>query len=284
MTAYSPQKNDAILPGARATTEWYSRVGGVIAGCGEAATAVMLGVMKGRTDYYDPNKVAALIQQAVAAHQTVGMWAAGGQSTANNLQWLAQQNGVQTTAYDGSQAGQLLASYAGRRPLVVGVSNARAFGGSDSNVNGHYVTVVGRTAQGDYIVSDPNTQESTQGQFVKYSAQQFQNAQPFAVVMPNADTSGVGAAAGTTLASTQGSTSGGSCKHSVSVAWGSICLDPALGFAVRSGLVLAGLLCIVLGIIILARTQPVIGQPLQAAAAKVKGYRALAAKAAVAAA
>lgn len=273
MSTYTPQSRDVLLPGAKATTEWYSRVGGAVAGCGEAATAVMLGIMRGDTSYYDPNRVTSLIQDAVQAHQTVGMWAASGQTTAGNLQWLAGQNGVQTTVYDGGQAGTLLAQYAGSRPIVVGVSNARAFGGTDSGVNGHYVTVVGRTAQGDYIVSDPNTAESTHGQFVTYSAAQFAAAQPFAVVMPTrdaAEASGT-AAQGTTLAATSGGS--GSCKHSVSVAWGTVCLDPAIGFAVRTGLLFTALVLVIVALMILGEAGANTASGATGAVQKIPGYK-----------
>lgn len=267
MGVYTPVSGDVVLPGAKATTEWYSRVGGAVAGCGEAAAAVLLGYAKGDTSYFDPNRVTSLIVDAVKAHQTVGMWASSGQASPDTLTYLAKQNGVQTTTFDGSQHRQVLTSYAGNRPVVVGVSNATAFGGTDSSVHGHWITVVGRTHDGNYVVSDPNTPASANGQFVTYTQAQMDAASPFALIVPSQGGGGFRDLGALTQAA-----QGGGSKHSVSLFPGNTTnLDPVVGFAERAALVGMGVLLLVLGVWLLSRTVPAIGQPMQAAGEKFGG-------------
>lgn len=179
MSTYTPTLGDTIYTGANAATEDLSRVGGFIAGCGEAALLVVLNAVKGAPT--TPSDVTALIKQAVNAGQVTGGLAQSGESSPANLEALANSQGVSLQSGDYHA---LLAQYAGVKPVIVGVSNARAFGGADSNVFGHYVTVVGKTATGNYVVSDPNTPESQAGKFVTYTPAQINAAQPFWSAVP----------------------------------------------------------------------------------------------------
>lgn len=169
MANYTPAAGDVVIPGAQAATELLSRTGGFIAGCGEASLAVVSGIVNGTP--VSPAAVSAIIQDAM--NHGAGP---GGVSTPAELQATARDYGVSLQSVPWQTA---LAQDAGVIPVELGVGNATAFGGADANVHGHYVTVVGRAANGSYIVSDPNTQASIGGGFVTYTAQQIANARPF---------------------------------------------------------------------------------------------------------
>lgn len=197
MANYTPQAGDVLIPGAQGATELLSRVGGFIAGCGEASLAVIVGLMQGTPP--TPAQVTAIIQDAIA-HGA----GPGGVATPAELQATAKDYGVNLQSVPWQAA---LASYTGVAPIELGVSNATAFGGADANVHGHYITVVGRAANGSYIVSDPNTQASIGGGFVTYTAQQIANAQPFWAGVPG----------GTAMGSAAGSV-GGALANSIPAA------------------------------------------------------------------
>jgi hypothetical protein len=183
---YAPSSGDRLVPGAASVSELGTSVGGFIASCGFAALAAVQHVITGApaSDAADT----ALTQQAVAEHQTVGKFAQSGQATPSNIKYIAGMHGINFLDLTQSQAVQI----AGIDPVEVGVSNARAFGGSDSNVSGHYVTILGEQAKtGNLIVSDPNQPQSEQGQLNIYSQQQLSNAQPFWFGAPSAS-SGAG--------------------------------------------------------------------------------------------
>lgn len=171
---YQPHTGDQVVPGATGVTELGSAVGGFIAGCGWAALAAVRKVVNPNSDA-SPQGVTNLIDAAVAERQTVGKYAAGGQSTPDNIKFIASQQGIQFMDLTQAQAVQV----AGTDPVEVGVSNAAAFGGNDSNVQGHYVTLLGKAADGNLIFSDPNSSQSTQGQLVEYSQGQLSAANPF---------------------------------------------------------------------------------------------------------
>ena len=171
---YTPQAGDTLVPGAAGVTELGSAVGGFIAGCGWASLAAVRKVVSPGSDA-SPTGVSGLIDQAVQQHQTVGKYAASGQSTPSNIKYIASKNGVTLMDITQQQAIQV----AGVDPVEVGVSNARAFGGNDSNVSGHYVTILGKAASGNLIVSDPNSTQSESGRLVEYTQAQLSAAQPF---------------------------------------------------------------------------------------------------------
>lgn len=174
-TTYTPSPGDIIVTGATAATEDFSRIGGVIAGCGWAALDVILHIAKGTAT--TPAEVTAIIKQAIAEGES----GAYGVATPAQIMHVSAQYGVPLTSQNWMTA---LAQGAGKRPIEIGVNNASVFGGSDSNVHGHYITVVGRTQSGNFIVSDPNTPQSQQGKFVVYTEQQIAAAQPFWAGVP----------------------------------------------------------------------------------------------------
>ena len=169
-----------IVPNAVAITEWYSRVDGSIESCGQASVAMALHVLKNTpaTSAF----VTQLANETQAAHQTTD-WPHASTSP-NNLKWLFKQHGVTAIIHSGDWQTALQA-FAGVKPLVLGVSNATAFGGHDAHIDGHYVCVFGLNTNGTYAVGDPNTPEATTGALVSYSAAQIHAAQPFAVLVPN---------------------------------------------------------------------------------------------------
>lgn len=227
-------QGDYIIPGATAVTEWGSRVGGFINGCGQAALAVIFGIASGTPPRI--SDVTRLIQQGAAA----GYTGQTGVSTLKGLQQLSAANGIPTQIGSGANTlGTINANLARGVPTEVGVSNASAFGGSDKNVQGHYVTVVGRSASGNFIVADPNQPQAQSGGFIEYSAAQIQQALPFGTLTP------------TSIPFPGGSERG--------IAAG---VTPAVGglfdsfhtngpdFAWRAGLIIGGLFCIVWGLVI----------------------------------
>lgn len=169
MANYSPQPGDVVIPGAQAATELLSKTGGFIAGCGEASLAVISGIVNGTP--VSPAAVSAIIKDAM--NHGAGP---GGVSTPSELEATAKDYGFTLQSVPWRTA---LAQDVGVIPIELGLGNATALGGADANVHGHYVTVVGRTGAGNFIVSDPNTQASIGGGFVTYTAQQIANAQPF---------------------------------------------------------------------------------------------------------
>ena len=191
MANYTPSSGDVVVPGVTGATELLSRVGGFIAGCGEASLAVIVGFANGTPP--SPAQVTGIIQDAM----THGA-GPGGVSTPAELQATAKDYGVTLNSVDWHTA---LTQDVGVVPVELGVSNATAFGGPDANVHGHYITVVGRAQNGSYIVSDPNTQASLGGGFVTYTAAQIAAARPFWAGAPgsvqNATAPGVAGVANT---------------------------------------------------------------------------------------
>ena len=196
-TTYTPGAGDIIVQGSVAVTEDLSRIGGVVAGCGWAALDVILHIAKGTAT--SPAEVTAIIQQAIAE----GYSGQYGVATPAQIMHMASQYGVPLASMPYMAA---LAQYSGKRPIEIGISNARAFGGSDSNVAGHYITVVGKTQNGNYIVSDPNTPQSQRGQFVVYSLAQIAAARPFWAGVPTADSFQSSGSGSTSLIDTSGIT------------------------------------------------------------------------------
>lgn len=278
MTTYSSSMGGTIVPNAAPVTEDFTRINGVIAGCGQAAMLVTLNAYRGLPT--SPAEVGNLIEQMVHANQTVGGKASSGQSSPAGLTWLASQYGVSMQSGDPAT---MLDTYAGIRPIVWGVSNAHVLGGWDSGVSGHYINIVGRTADGRFIVSDPNQPESENGQFVVYTRQQLLDAQPFWAAVP---TSGppAGQSNTTTLAAATAS-SGGNCAHSITIVGQTICMDQGLDLLIRSGLLFAAAVLIIMGILIFGMGNPsvqqTVTQPVKGAAtagktlAKVAGVFAL---------
>lgn len=223
---------DYIIPGAQAVTEWGSRVGGFINGCGQAALAVIQGISSGRPPSIA--QVTALIQQGAAS----GATGPTGVSTISGLQKLGAATGTPLVAGSGgaSAISTINANLTHGLPTEIGVSNAHAFGGSDSNVAGHYVTVVGKAANGSYIVADPNQPQATSGGFVQYTAQQILNANPFGTLTPaNIPLPGNGIL--------------GSVSNPLGGLFSSFGVSPQ-DFAWRSALIVGGMVLIVIGLLV----------------------------------
>ena len=182
MANYTASAGDVVLPGVQAATELLSRVGGFVAGCGFAALAVVSNALQGTGT--SPATVTAIIQAAVAQGQTQ---TPSGVATPGNLEAVAQTDLGITLQGENIQTAL---SQAGSTPIILGVANASALGGADTGVHGHYITIVGRQANGDYIVSDPNTAASVAGGFVTYTPQQIANALPFWAGAPTGPVSG----------------------------------------------------------------------------------------------
>lgn len=254
------------LANVEVISESLAPVNGAIAGCGQAAVLMMNHIVRGEP--VDANELLNLIKFSVATGHSVSP---SGATRPSDLQWLAEQQGVKTTLGPGSAWRSTVdAAIPAGKPVVLGVSNARAFGGSDSNVEGHYVTIVGTTTDGRYIVADPNQQAAKAGGTVIYSADQIQAARPFATLTPTI------AAQSTSSANS----ASGDCLHHIGWSGGpggfgafDICLDPLLDFVVRATLVSTGVLLIIVAILIFTRHtwEPVAGDVVKGAAVAAAG-------------
>lgn len=144
---------------------------GFAAGCGQAALLTIMHVTKGLPTSGDELK--ALINQGIQNHQA----GAGGVSTPANLEWLAAQHGDPLVNVNYNQLDNIVDTGA---PVILGVSNAKALGGNNAreNVQGHYITVVGKSGN-NYIVNDPNQDVAATGGFSVYTKNQLDMAQPF---------------------------------------------------------------------------------------------------------
>lgn len=171
---YVPAAGDVVIPGATGVTELFSWVLGGINGCGEAALIailVLMGKAKGT-----PAEVTAFIWQVIK-----NGFSSNGAINPAAVIWLAKQNGVELDSTDWNNA---LDTLAGSVPIEVEVKNASALGGTDSTVHIHYITVLGKTASGLFVVSDPNSNQSKTGKLVVYSKQQISAALPIWAGIP----------------------------------------------------------------------------------------------------
>lgn len=137
MAHYKRDPGDVIVSGSQAVTEDFSRVNGFIAGCGQAALLVALGIYHKEPVTWQ--EVTNLILESVRAGKTVGGKASSGESSPATLDWLASVHGLQLQDTDWHLALQ----QAGTRPITLGVANAGyGFGGDDTGVFGHYIEIV----------------------------------------------------------------------------------------------------------------------------------------------
>ena len=232
---------DYIIPGAQAVTQWGI---GFINACGEAALAVLEGVQNG---------VAPTISQVqnLARSGVQFGTAPSGTSTLSELQKVAAASGTATTIGPGGQAGlnTINANLAQGKPTEVNVQRASALGGHDVGVKGHFITVVGRAANGNYIVADSNQPAALQGQFVQYSPQQLLNADLYGTLSPvNLPNPGNAASGFTADAIGSGLTQaftniGNSFKKSLNI-------SGINDFMWRSLLILGGMTLIVIGLLV----------------------------------
>lgn len=254
---------DYIIPGAQAISQWGI---GFVNACGEAALSVVQAIQNGAAP-----TLAGLVN-LVKQGPSFGT-AVSGTSTPSELTALASANGVPLAR--GSGAGALAtinANLAQGTPTILEVQHAQAFGGSDRNVSGHYVTVVGQAANGNYIVADSNQSAATSGGFVQYTAQQITNAQPFATLTPTKSPNPGTALGGFTSAAISQGLQGafGGIGASLSKSLGVTGIND---FVWRSVLIIGGLALIVLGLMVFFSHQEneFVSQYSQAVTGAVKG-------------
>ncbi len=232
------------LPGIQVISESLAPVGGFVNGCGQAAVLMMEGITQGKP--VDANTLSNMIKFSIATGHATQSGSHIGSTNPQQLQWLAEQQGVKTQLGSGANwKATVDAALPQGRPVVLGVANAKAFGGSDANVSGHYVTLVGTTTDGRYIVADPNQQAAKSGSTVVYSASQINAARPFATLVP------VGAVQATTTADTSSSD-----QYSVGPLWpggSKIGLDPLVDGIIRGSLILVGVSLVLIAILIFTR-------------------------------
>ena len=154
-------------------TEDLSRVQGFIAGCVEASVLMAVGSVTGKR--YSVDYLTQLIGAAIAA----GVADPHGTGV-DGLHWALQHEGI--SQYQDMPADQwqaVLQQANGRYPVLLGVDQAGNGFPEDGGVNGHEVVVFAPGPQPDtWIVGDPNTQESQQGQTVTYTTAQIAAAHP----------------------------------------------------------------------------------------------------------
>lgn len=231
------------LDNVQVISESLAPVNGAIAGCGQAAVLMMNHIVSGQR--VDANELVNLIKFSIATGHSVDT---RGATRPSDLQWLAEQSGVKTKLGGGaSWRSTVDTALPQGKPVVLGVANARAFGGADSNVRGHYVTIVGSTTDNRYIVADPNQQAAKTGGTVIYSASQIQDARPFATLTPVQ-----GSQRNLTL--TGGQETNGGCQYSIGLPGGAnVCMDPFVDGVIRAALIMVGVILIIIAILIFTR-------------------------------
>lgn len=195
-----PQDN-FILNGAQSVTEDLSFFMGGIVGCGEASALVISHILTGQK--IDPTEVTNLIKAAANAGK---LNSAGHGQTAQDVQWDLSQFGISSkivgwnSGDTQSMFQQIDDALSAGLPVEVGVSTGSALSGEQSNLQGHYITLVGLNG-GNFVAADPNSAQSKTGGFVNETPAQLKNANPFALIIPT------GKGVGTT--NTQDTTGGG---------------------------------------------------------------------------
>lgn len=170
-----------VLPNAQSLTEDLSRVGGFIAGCGQASALVVAHIVNGTPISVD--ELTQTIKDSINAN--VGATVHG--STAQTSQWILSQHGIQSSVtYNPSNLQSLINNALSQnKPVELGVNYGAALTGEPSNLRGHYVTVVGENSPTSFLVADPNTAQSKTGNLVTDTLQQLQSSNPFAAIIPN---------------------------------------------------------------------------------------------------
>ena len=220
--------------------EGFARVNGFVNGCGQAATLMMTSLVRGQP--VNTNDLANALKLTIVTGHATASGSHIGSTNPQDLQWLAEQQGVKTTLGSGNNWQSTVdAALAQGKPVVLGLNNARALGGSDANVSGHYVTVISPTGDGKYVVADPNQQAAKTGGTVIYSRSQIQAAQPFATLTP-------------TQAAANSTASSGNPQYSVSLFPGNTTnLDPLVDGIIRASLIIIGVTLIVIALLIFTR-------------------------------
>jgi hypothetical protein len=179
-----------VLPNAVAINEAVATINGTVAGCTQASLVVLAHIYgKAPATTAEFSRILGDSYNKGEASHTPGV---EGSQTTDELIWSADNyyKIKLTNGIDGWKAN--LHKYRGRIPVIIQVGRADlGLGGSNSNVQGHCICVVGWSDTDKlYRVADPNTQEASSGassgeaQFVTYSEKQIETAQPFALLVP----------------------------------------------------------------------------------------------------
>lgn len=179
----------ATLNNATALSEWFSRVNGLIIGCGEASALVVRHIVKGEAISTD--ELTQTIKSAINAGQTVGF---NNAQTAANVQWDLAQGGVKSHAVysPGDSLQNILdTALAKNEPVIIGTNYGAALSNETSGLRGHFITIVGKNSSG-YVTADPNTPQATKGEFTLNTINQLKNSSPFAAIISDTAASGAG--------------------------------------------------------------------------------------------
>lgn len=245
--------------GIQTVYEGLAPVGGFVNGCGEAAVLMASQFYRGQK--VDPNALLNLIKLSIATGHATKSGRHQGATDAADLQWLFQQQGIKAKVGRGeSWRSTSDAALANGKPVVLGLANARALGGNNSNVDGHYITLI-QTDGDKYLALDPNQPQARDDKGVIYTADTIQKAKPFATVVPQDSPVGVGVLGlgatqlGLGVGEAVGVAGRNDCVHSISVFGSSICLDAGLDLLIRGSLVTAGALLILMAILLFTAKQ-----------------------------
>lgn len=180
----------SIIDNAQALSEWFSRVDGLIIGCGEASALVVRHIIRG--EKISTDELTQVIKDAIASGQTVGYNHA---QTAENVQWDLAQGGVSSHVIysPGNKLQSIIDDALSKNePVIIGTNYGAALADETSGLRGHFITIVGKDNSGGYITADPNTQAAVKGGFTNNSIQRLLNSNPFALIIPNQGGSGSG--------------------------------------------------------------------------------------------
>jgi hypothetical protein len=197
---YTPAAGDTLIPGATAIHEFF----GFLGDCGQAAAEIVYSWSKGQTPSGDH------INAVVRAMQQAGLASGSGVSTlAGNSLELSREGIPNFTTHDWQGA---LQQYAGVRPIELFVNNARALPGDEVTVSGHFLTIEGRTASGNFVASDPDNALAKVNKLAVYTLQQLKNAATGGALVPTGGGPGIGIPPGGVIgegAAQQGANAGG---------------------------------------------------------------------------
>lgn len=169
-----------IVNGAQAITEDFSRVGGFIAGCGQASAYVIAHIIKGEP--LSTSELTQIIQDSINAGKAGvhGSTPAGSLYVLNKFGIQAQESHVAP-----SQLGSFLTNEINKGiPIEIGVNQGHFLSNEQSGLHGHYVTIVGVDTSGNFITADPNAPQAKSGGFTTNTLSQILSADPFAEITP----------------------------------------------------------------------------------------------------
>lgn len=176
-----------LVKGAQSINEAVALVHGVDAACGPAAAYEAAGSIGGFE--LSTEGLQALVTEGL---QT-GHLTTGGQDVENVL-WDLEQYGIGGSIWnapsESSLAQTLDRNLADDKPTVMGLAEAHYLTDEPASLHGHYVTIVGKLADGNYATADPNTSAASSGDFTSNSAHQLFLAQGLGNITPDKQASG----------------------------------------------------------------------------------------------